>query len=86
MELIRKYFKMLKLMREWNVVMLDGRHIMIKLSQEEDYAMMFSRIYQIENTNVKFLKWTTDFDYRSEPPIAPIWIKLLGLRMHLFNK
>lgn len=74
-------------MGEWSVGMLDGRHIMIKLSSEENYALFFSKkMFQIEGYNVKFLKWATDFDYRNEPPIALVWIKIPGLKLHLFNK
>lgn len=57
MESIRKHFEALKLKGGWNVGLLDSRHIMIKLENEEDYALLFSKkLYMIENIHVKFLK------------------------------
>lgn len=40
---IRKHFELLKLKGEWNVGLLDSRHIMIKLSNDEDHDLLFAK-------------------------------------------
>ncbi|KAL0430783.1 UNVERIFIED_CONTAM: hypothetical protein Sradi_0704300 [Sesamum radiatum] len=35
---------------------------------------------------MRVFKWSPDFDPQIESPIAPVWIKLLGLPVHLFEK
>ncbi|KAL0289913.1 UNVERIFIED_CONTAM: LINE-1 reverse transcriptase [Sesamum radiatum] len=35
---------------------------------------------------MRIFKWSPDFDPQTESPIAPVWIKLPGLPVHLFEK
>ncbi|KAG8378930.1 hypothetical protein BUALT_Bualt07G0035800 [Buddleja alternifolia] len=35
---------------------------------------------------MRVLKWTSDFNPAKESPIKPIWIKVFGIRPHLFHR
>ncbi|KAL0409406.1 UNVERIFIED_CONTAM: hypothetical protein Sradi_1875000 [Sesamum radiatum] len=39
-----------------------------------------------DNFHMRVFKWSPDFDPPIESPIAPVWIKLPGLPVHLFEK
>ncbi|XP_020599770.1 uncharacterized protein LOC110039150 [Phalaenopsis equestris] len=87
MEAIRKYFEDLKLLSDWKVGLIDGRHFSIHLSREEDHTRLFAKqILYIEGMEMKLLKWSPEFDPSQEPPIVPIWFKLPGLKLHFFLK
>ncbi|XP_020581952.1 uncharacterized protein LOC110025683 [Phalaenopsis equestris] len=86
MEAIRKYFEDLKLLSDWKVRLIDGRHFSIHLSREEDYTRLFAKqILYIEGMAMKLLKWPSEFDPSQEPPILPTWFKLPGLKHHFFH-
>ncbi|XP_020585184.1 uncharacterized protein LOC110027901 [Phalaenopsis equestris] len=86
MEAIRKFFVGIKLKGAWRVGLIDGRHILIKLLREDDYARVFSKqSLQIDGITMKILKWSTEFDPSKELPVVPIWFKLPGLKLHFFN-
>ncbi|XP_020599868.1 uncharacterized protein LOC110039216 [Phalaenopsis equestris] len=86
MDEIRKYFDDLKLVSAWKVGLMDGRHIMIQLAKEEDYARLFAKqVLFLDGISMKLLKWTIDFDPSKEPKIVIIWFKLPRLKLHFFN-
>ncbi|XP_020598859.1 uncharacterized protein LOC110038381 [Phalaenopsis equestris] len=85
MELVRKYFESLKI-SEWKLGLLDGRHLLIQLTKEDDYARIFAKqSIIIAGTEMKILKWSPDYDPSREPPTVPIWFKLPKLPSHLFK-
>ncbi|KAL0291046.1 UNVERIFIED_CONTAM: hypothetical protein Scaly_2651500 [Sesamum calycinum] len=66
---------------------LNFKHVLIRLSNEED----FSRIWLIgertfDSFHMRVFKWTPNFDPQIESPIAPVWIRLPALPVHLFEK
>ncbi|XP_020599223.1 uncharacterized protein LOC110038669 [Phalaenopsis equestris] len=86
MELTRNFFESLKFIGNWKIGLLDGRHLLIQLTIEEDYARFFAKqSVIIAGTTMKIVKWTPDFDPSKEPPVVPIWYKFLGLPLPFFK-
>ncbi|XP_020598403.1 uncharacterized protein LOC110037992 [Phalaenopsis equestris] len=86
MELMRNFFESLQFIGSWQLGLLDGRHLLIQLTMEEDYARLFAKqSVMIVGSSMKILKWTPDFDHSKDPPVVPIWFKFLGLPLHQFK-
>ncbi|XP_020598506.1 uncharacterized protein LOC110038083 [Phalaenopsis equestris] len=66
---------------------MDGRNLLIKLSNEEDYARVFAKqSLLIAGTPMKLMKGTSGFDPSKKPPIVPIWFKLPNLPIQYYNQ
>ncbi|XP_020585569.1 uncharacterized protein LOC110028165 [Phalaenopsis equestris] len=86
MELVRSFFESLNFAGAWQLGLLDGRHLLIQLTIEEDYAKLFTKKSLVTGGAImKLLKWTPDFDPSKEPPMVPLWIKLPGLPIPYFQ-
>ncbi|XP_020595835.1 uncharacterized protein LOC110035862 [Phalaenopsis equestris] len=86
MELVRNYFESLKFIGDWKIGLIYGRHLLIQLAVEEDYARLFAKQYVIiVGTTMKIMKWTPDFDPSKEPPVVPLWFELPGLPLPYFK-
>ncbi|XP_020595829.1 uncharacterized protein LOC110035856 [Phalaenopsis equestris] len=86
MELVRSFFESLKFIGNWKIGLLDGRHLLIQLAAEEDYARLFAKkSVNIAGTNMKIIKWTLGFDPGKEPFVVPLWFKLPGLPLPYFK-
>ncbi|KAL0448788.1 UNVERIFIED_CONTAM: hypothetical protein Slati_1435200 [Sesamum latifolium] len=70
-----------------NVGRLNFKHVLIRLNNEEDFSRLWLRgEWTFDNFHMRVFKWSPDFDPQTESPIAPVWIKLPGLPVHLFEK
>ncbi|KAL0293313.1 UNVERIFIED_CONTAM: hypothetical protein Sradi_6943400 [Sesamum radiatum] len=70
-----------------NVGRLNFKHVLIRLNNEEDFSRLWLRgEWTFDNFHMRVFKWSPDFDPHTESPIAPVWIKLPGLPVHLFEK
>ncbi|KAK4439284.1 hypothetical protein Salat_0263300 [Sesamum alatum] len=70
-----------------NVGPLNFKHVLIMLSNEEDYSRIWLRgEWSFDGFPMRIFKWTADFDPHVESPIAPIWLRLPDLPCHLFEK
>ncbi|XP_020598744.1 uncharacterized protein LOC110038294 [Phalaenopsis equestris] len=66
---------------------MDGRHLLIKMFNEEDYAKVFAKqTLLIAGTPMKLLKWTPGFDPSKEPLFFPIWIKFPNLPIQYYHQ
>ncbi|KAK4384294.1 hypothetical protein Sango_3075000 [Sesamum angolense] len=66
---------------------LNFKHVLIRLSNEEDFSRICLREEWIfDSFQMRVFKWTPDFDPQIESPIAPVWIRLRALPVHLFEK
>ncbi|XP_020599640.1 uncharacterized protein LOC110039038 [Phalaenopsis equestris] len=76
----------MNLVGSWKVGPLDGRHILIQLSSEKDYDRIFvMHFMRFDDILMTILKWSVDFDAKAELLIIPVWLRLSGLKVHLFN-
>ncbi|KAL0331676.1 UNVERIFIED_CONTAM: hypothetical protein Sangu_1713100 [Sesamum angustifolium] len=62
---------------------LNFKHVLIRLSNEEDFSRIWLRGEWIfDSFHMRVFKWTPDFDPQIESPIAPF----VALPVHLFEK
>lgn len=66
---------------------INFKHIVIRLSNAEDFARLWMRrVLYIEGFSLRLFKWSPDFDSKAESSIVPVWIGLPELPLHLFHK
>ncbi|KAL0287320.1 UNVERIFIED_CONTAM: putative ribonuclease H protein [Sesamum calycinum] len=66
---------------------LNFKHVLIRLSNEEDFSRIWLRSeWTFDSFHMRVFKWTPNFDPQIESPIAPVWIRLPALPVHLFEK
>ncbi|GER49517.1 zinc ion binding [Striga asiatica] len=68
------------------VVYLNARHVLLCF----DNAKMFSKLWikreiTIQACPMRLFKWSPNFDFKIEPTIVPIWLKISTLPIHLFD-
>ncbi|KAL0296084.1 UNVERIFIED_CONTAM: hypothetical protein Sradi_6660500 [Sesamum radiatum] len=69
------------------VGIINLKHVLIQLSNEEDFSRLWLRDdWQFDSFHMRVFKWTPKFNPQIESPIAPAWIKLPELPCHLFEK
>ncbi|KAK4383742.1 hypothetical protein Sango_2748100 [Sesamum angolense] len=66
---------------------LNFKHVLIRLSNEEDFSRIWLRgEWTFDSFHMRVFKWTPNFDPQIESSIAPVWIRLPALPVHLFEK
>ncbi|KAL2235590.1 UNVERIFIED_CONTAM: hypothetical protein Sindi_1291200 [Sesamum indicum] len=66
---------------------LNFKHVLIRLANEEDFARIWLRgEWTFDSFHMRVFKWTPNFDPKIELAIAPVWIRLPELPVHLFEK
>ncbi|KAL0291567.1 UNVERIFIED_CONTAM: hypothetical protein Scaly_2631600 [Sesamum calycinum] len=66
---------------------LNLKHVLIQLSNEEDFSRIWLRgAWTFDSFHMRVFKWTPNFDPQIESSIAPVRIGLLDLPVHLFEK
>ncbi|XP_075499935.1 uncharacterized protein LOC142538508 [Primulina tabacum] len=80
-------FARLGLKRSFDLRFLPRGFLILSLHCEEDYAFFWTRgQMMVGPLGIHFSKWTPEFNLQEESPIAPVWVRLPGLPIHLFNK
>ncbi|KAF6171350.1 hypothetical protein GIB67_036542, partial [Kingdonia uniflora] len=68
------------------VAVLDFKHIMVRMTSEQDVTKALSReSRQIKGFFFKLARWTIDFDPKRDSPFAPVWVQFPGLKLYLQN-
>ncbi|KAK2648879.1 hypothetical protein Ddye_016368 [Dipteronia dyeriana] len=66
---------------------MDDYHVLIQMKNERDFVQGWVREGRVmEGNSFRLFKWTKDFDLRKESPLAPQWIFLPELPMHLYQR
>lgn len=87
MEDLNKYFASLDLKGEFSIGLLDNRHILIKLNNEQDFLRIYSRqVWHLGAISMRIFKWTSDFHVDRESSFAPVWVSFPRLPIHFFEK
>ncbi|KAL0449147.1 UNVERIFIED_CONTAM: hypothetical protein Slati_1471100 [Sesamum latifolium] len=87
MQTIRSYFSRLGLRGAYSIGVINIKHVLIKLHNEEDLSRIWlKQILFIEGFPMRIFKWTPDFNSKIESSIVPVWIRLPELPVHLFPK
>ncbi|KAJ0103212.1 hypothetical protein Patl1_06268 [Pistacia atlantica] len=83
----------LHVVKNWGLIEIpqisfkDDYHILIHMKNERDFVHGCTREGRsVEGNSFRLFKWTKDFDIKKESPLAPQWIFLPGLPMHLYRK
>ncbi|TXG59223.1 hypothetical protein EZV62_013796 [Acer yangbiense] len=65
---------------------MDDYHVLIHMKNERDFVHGWTREGRImEGNSFRLFKWTKEFDVKKESTLAPQWIFLPGLPMHLYR-
>ncbi|KAL0356224.1 UNVERIFIED_CONTAM: hypothetical protein Sradi_4069300 [Sesamum radiatum] len=87
MNTIRTYFSKHGLRGAYSIGVINIKHILIKLSNEEDLSRLWlKQIMFIDIFPMRLLKWSPDFNPKLESSIASVWIRLPELLIHLYSK
>ncbi|XP_031287891.1 uncharacterized protein LOC116146622 [Pistacia vera] len=83
----------LHVVKNWGLIeipqisFMDDYHILIHMKNERDFIHGWTREGRsVEGNPFLLFKWTRDFDLKKESPLAPQWIFLPGLPMHLYRR
>lgn len=86
MDIIRKFFISLDLKGNSQISLLDNRHILIKLSMEEDYSRIWVRqTWYANGQGMRIFKWSKDFRCSVESPIVTVWVSLPHLPVYFIH-
>ncbi|XP_042958005.1 uncharacterized protein LOC122293494 [Carya illinoinensis] len=65
---------------------MDELHVLLHLANEKDYLHAWAREGRyVAGCSFRLFNWTADFNVKKEPSIAPQWIYLPGLPLHLYR-
>ncbi|KAK1578171.1 hypothetical protein Q3G72_028139 [Acer saccharum] len=75
------------LMETPTISFMDDYHVLIQMKNERDFVHGWTREGRtMEGISFRLFKWTKEFDLHRESPLAPQWIFLPGLPMHLYRR
>lgn len=86
-EKLQKDFEALDLKGEFQLGLLDNRHVLIQLHHQQDYLRLYSRaVWYVGGMPMRIFKWTSEFHVDKESSVAPVWVTLPRLPIHFFNR
>ncbi|XP_035541717.1 uncharacterized protein LOC118344704 [Juglans regia] len=87
-EKIRRHIiKSWGLLESPTISFMDAYYVLLRLQTERDFVHAWAREGRLmEGCVFRIFKWTKDFDLHIEPSLAPQWIFLPGLPMHLYRQ
>ncbi|GAA0153092.1 hypothetical protein LIER_43207 [Lithospermum erythrorhizon] len=84
--IIKEFFAGLKLQGQYNVSLFDNKHIFIELALKVDYIRIWMKlIWFIQHFPLRIFRWDVDFSPNKESVFAPVWIRIEGLPLYLFD-
>ncbi|KAL0462805.1 UNVERIFIED_CONTAM: hypothetical protein Slati_0168100 [Sesamum latifolium] len=70
-----------------NVGRLNFKHVLICLNNEDDFSRLWLHgEWMFDMFHMRVFKWSPNFNPQIESSIPPVWIRLPGLPVHLFEK
>lgn len=87
---IQKALTNIKFKRGVTWKQINAKHILIQLEDLADYARLLSGpkgtpVWYINRHPMRVFKWTSQFDFYCESPVAAIWCNLIALPIHLYD-
>lgn len=65
---------------------MDGHHALVHMRLERDFVHGWAREGRsIDGCGFQIFRWMKDFDVRKGSSLAPQWIFLLGLPLHMYH-
>ena len=84
---IKEFFMGLKLKGNYNISLFDQKHLFIELSSKVDYTRVWLKLnWSIKGFSMRVFKWNSEFSPQKESAIAPVWIRLEGVPLYLFDE
>ncbi|EOY06960.1 Uncharacterized protein TCM_021522 [Theobroma cacao] len=84
---VRAAFKGIGLAGAYEVRWLDYKHVLIHLSNEQDFNRIWTKQnWFIATQKMRVFKWTPEFEPEKESAVVPVWISFPNLKAHLFEK
>ncbi|XP_075516332.1 uncharacterized protein LOC142551151 [Primulina tabacum] len=66
---------------------LPRGYMVLTLSCEEDYLRFWTQpLVSIRSVVIRFSKWTPEFKFEADSPIAPVWVRFIDFPLHLYAK
>lgn len=70
-----------------SVKFLPRGFMVLTLTLEDDYLKFWSKGEVIIGTvSIRFSKWISEFKFEEESSIVPVWVRLVDLPLHLYDK
>lgn len=86
LEKLQEYFAALDLQGEFQLGLLDNRHVLIRCNLQEDFLRLYSRsVWYVRGIPMRIFKWSPGFHVERESPIVPVWIAFPRLPIQFFN-
>ncbi|GAA0150427.1 hypothetical protein LIER_43098 [Lithospermum erythrorhizon] len=83
---IKQFFAGLKLKGQFNVSLFDHKHIFIELALKVDYTRIWMKlVWFIQQFPMRIFRWDEAFSPTKESVFAPVWIRIEGLPLYLFD-
>ncbi|KAL0367745.1 UNVERIFIED_CONTAM: hypothetical protein Sradi_3664600 [Sesamum radiatum] len=87
MNTIRSYFSKLGLRGAYSIGVINIKHVIIKLHNEDDMSRLWlKQILFIDGFPMRIFKWSPEFNPKIESSVVPVWIRFPELPFHLFQK
>ncbi|KAL6578125.1 hypothetical protein OROMI_010453 [Orobanche minor] len=69
------------------VQFLNFKHVLISLQNEDSYTRLWlKREFNVLGYPMRLFKWDPFFDFKQEPALVPIWVKIMALPLQWFNQ
>ncbi|CAI9115354.1 OLC1v1016241C1 [Oldenlandia corymbosa var. corymbosa] len=86
MEEIHKEFKKIGFNGDYTLGLMNPRHILIRIEEEDDYQRCWIRTFwNIAGFSMRILKWTLGFRFEEDPPVVPIWVSLYDWQVEFMH-
>lgn len=78
--------KQLHLRSDFIISRLNARHLLIRLSCEEDFRhFLIQKSSQVKGFLFRFFRWSKDFDYDTDPSTIPVWVGFPQLPANFYH-
>jgi hypothetical protein len=75
-----------QLRNDFQIGLLDPRHVMVYMKNHEDKVRALSRESRmLDSTYYRLFQWTADFGFRKDSCKIPVWLQLKHLPLHYFT-
>ncbi|KAL6579795.1 hypothetical protein OROMI_007819 [Orobanche minor] len=72
---------------KYKVQFLNSKHVLISLQYEDAYTRLWlKREFIASGYPMRLFKWDPFFDFKQEPALVPIWVKIMALPLQWFDQ
>ncbi|GAA0160481.1 hypothetical protein LIER_17025 [Lithospermum erythrorhizon] len=83
---IKTFFASLKLQGNYNLSLLDNKHLAIECECKSDFIRLWLKLtWSIQGRPMRIFKWESDFTPIKESSLAPVWVRFVGIPLYMFD-